>query len=237
MVSHLSLLISTCKADNRVGCRYCIRVGLVAFANGLDYAVYSDKNFMSNPSSKAYFPTKVSARCNVWNEERVPIDMEATVWFASLADQDTATSSKNASRCLRFDVSFLQSFRQSYEVCVSSPVQGVGDKVIRCPDFVIPKSDNEGRLFVETQAVGIPLINHGAYVSTIEDEVKTAACVQEAEMFTAMAAYYAFRQGGSLPETLPPESYWSQMTLWTQAVTDACLMSMELEGSIVAITL
>lgn len=102
---------------------------------------------------------------------------------------------------------------------------------------MIPKSDQEARLFLESQAVGGPLINLAAQISSLEDEIKTSACCQEAEMFSTMAAYHAFRQGGSLPDNLPPESYWSQMSLWTQAVTDACLLSMQLEGSIVAINL
>ena len=54
---------------------YCIRLGIIAFNQGRDEAIFSS----DAASADAIWPLHCTAKCNNWNEERVPLDCEAVV--------------------------------------------------------------------------------------------------------------------------------------------------------------
>ena len=64
-----------------------------------------------------------------------------------------------SSAVLSFDCSFLLPFRQSFEICSTGTAAGLGDKVIRCDDFVIPRYPKQGHFDVESfSAAGAAII-------------------------------------------------------------------------------
>jgi hypothetical protein len=88
-------------------------------------------------------------------------------------------------------------------------------------DFVIPRSENTASFTSETTA---GLVNHATQVFGVKDDRIESGCVQqEVRMFENFHALACARDGIQ-------ENSWSELSAMTQAVIDACLVSMHQRG-------
>jgi len=207
--------IRTSASGDPLGCVgdlgwYCIRFGIMIFA----------QRKLSEMSRWVTVPRIASARLVSGTDEGVPLECEARVGFSS------KDSENPWERVLVFDCSFLQPFRQKAEVSILGH-EGVHDKVISLDDFVIPRSENSASFISETTS---GLVNCATQVLAVRDEVTDLACKQEVRMFEI------FDQMARTNDHAQRDS-WRELSAMTQAVVDACMLSLQRAGDPVLVTL
>jgi hypothetical protein len=165
-------------------------------------------------------PRKVMAWATQWTADGVPLSCDARVSFDD-----------EFKRVLVFDSSFVSGFRQRYEIVVLG-AGSIGDKMLTCDDFVIPRRPTSAEFQIESIAsCGPTLADAHTRVLSLQETVSTADCVQEAEMFNEFARVAARREGGNVDA----DAKWRTASLVTQAVCDACMASLRANGAVVEV--
>lgn len=156
-------------------------------------------------------PTAVRAIVNrhVGGDGGVPTDVDAQITFGSTPSGE--------SRVLKFHASFHHTFRQTFEI------ETTGDRLISCGDFVLPKSELGAEPLV--LRTSLKLVDLDTRVNTIDERIDVGPACQESLMWDAFAV--GCREGlsgGSMD--------WEIAALRTQAVCDAVMAALKLDGAV-----
>lgn len=158
-------------------------------------------------------PLAASAHAHARSAGGVPIDVSFTLHYAGEA------------RVAVCDCSFRTAFRQWLELSGEAGV-------LRCDDFVIPRTTGPGSAvhFTVTTGAGTE-DDHRRVLDTARTETVRDAC-QEAAMFEAFSAA-ALRGAGAGADAAADS--WPRLALQTQAIMDACMASMAAGGARTAV--
>lgn len=157
-------------------------------------------------------PATATAVTHASTAEGVPLDVTFTLTWSG--------DGGGAERIAVCDCSFLTAFRQTLEIA--------GDLgVLRCEDFVIPRTTGAGSRASFTVTTGAGLADaHRTVVDTVRTETVTDAC-QESAMFENFARACLDKTGA--------DARWSELMLETQAVIDAAMASIRAGGARVSV--
>lgn len=115
-----------------------------------------------------------------------------------------------------------------------------GDVIITCDDFVIPRVESSASYQVETMDSIGPLVDKSTRVAS-SLETFTSICHQEKEMFDKFAYIVANINNEESNEKRDEAhkliKYYQNISMKTQCILDACLLSMQENGKEIIIDL
>jgi predicted dehydrogenase len=206
---------------------YNIRLALLAFSK------YSPQDFGSAMSAKTttgfyknlqfpLTPPICHATASAWNSDNtVPFDCSGRVTFGRHIEGNIQRE-----KCLVFESSFLLPLRQNYEiVSLASQTDGnICDRIYRCEDFVIPANPNEASFSLLHQPPVGSLSNRDTLQIGSRVEVRTDGAIeQEVSMMTEFARIV-------LEGDFENARIWSRLSMATQLITDAAMISIMSNG-------
>jgi hypothetical protein len=155
---------------------YCIRIALMAFLGVEPSDLRSGRQRVGSPAFDQY-PRVCTATCSKWTADgKIPLEMAARVGFSSLGHQGDLWD-----RSLEFDCSFLMPFRQSFEIVTLGDGRLIGDKIVRCQDFVIPTLPSSASFQVESHPASSPLGDLACRVFSAVEDIETLHCNQASD--------------------------------------------------------
>ena len=199
---------------------YNIRLAILAFSTGGGAAGFSKLSDCARPRS-------AKATCSQWTSDGlVPLDCACSVSFCA----------DGWEKRLDFSCSFVSVFRQRFEIYCFGLDGGVsGDRQISCDDFVIPRVESKTSLRVESFIPGVgSLIDVATRVASTVESLEATSCIpQEALMFQCFRNLMVSKINGNNDA----DRKWRDLTILTQAIIDACFVSMKLGGEETAVVL